>query len=376
MRMLPVALLGGLLLIAMPVLAESLDQVQGQATTTAEERKDDARESLADAEAEKERLREEATAYEQTLLAEIRQTVHAAQAEAAALQQSGEQTIGDAQEQALGTAQTVEATAEETGATAYDAIKRTAEDAENALASGGVLPEDSAEGDGADGATDEGEVTLPTLSTRIRDAIEDEVAMASMVSSATAGATALAFAVVTRYISPKEALKNPQRAMLYGFVRAQPGAHLKQVADEFQMKTSSILWHMRKLESAGLVQSERANGFRVFYPVEGGIEIKRVSRALTALQNGNALAIFEVVDNHPGQTTRILSDRLGIHVGTVRWHLRKLREFGLVDELVREDGSMFYPTPLGGKALEAAMGRPTMEVPTTSKRAPVAAEGA
>src|SRR5688500_13236414 len=119
----------------------------------------------------------------------------------------------------------------------------------------------------------------------IRDAFQERMVMASIAGVVLTAFSLAGFAFVTRYVSPKEALKNPQRAMLYGFIRGNPGVHLKKLSEEFAMKTSSILWHMRKLESAELVHSERANGFRVFYPVEGGIEIKRVSRAITALQN-------------------------------------------------------------------------------------------
>ncbi len=202
------------------------------------------------------------------------------------------------------------------------------------------------------------EEPAPGLGDRLRGAFADKMMVAGAVSIAVALVGMAGFGLVTRYISPKEALKNPQRAMLYGFVKATPGAHLKQLSEEFSMKTSSILWHIRKLESADLVRSERANGFRVFYPVEGGVEVKRLSRAITALQNTNAQGIYQMVENRPSANVKQISERLSLHPGTVRWHLRKLREFGLVDELLSEDSASFYPTPLGGKALEAVIGKP------------------
>jgi predicted transcriptional regulator len=197
----------------------------------------------------------------------------------------------------------------------------------------------------------------PRFADRVRDAFADEVMAFSAAGLATIALTIGGFAAVTRYISPKEALKNPQRSMLYGYIRATPGAHLKQLSEEFAMKTSSILWHIRKLESAELVKSERVNGYRVFYPCEGGIEVRRVSRALASLQNDNAARVFGYIERHPGTTVRALSDRLELHGGTARWHLRKLRDNGLLDELVQADASRFYPTPLGARALEAREGR-------------------
>jgi DNA-binding transcriptional ArsR family regulator len=207
----------------------------------------------------------------------------------------------------------------------------------------------------------------PGFADRVRDAFQDEVLVAGMATMAASALGLVGFALVTRYVSPKEALKNPQRAMLYGFVRGNPGVHLKKLSEEFAMKTSSILWHIRKLESAELVRSERANGFRVFYPVEGGIEMKRVSRAITALQNPNARILFETLERRGGVSPQQLAARLSIHAGTVRWHLRKLRDFGLVEELVRDDGSQVFATPLGRKALQTLVGVPVeMPRPLTS----------
>lgn len=215
----------------------------------------------------------------------------------------------------------------------------------------------NADDEGGDGAA--GGDGDERLGERLRAAFADEMWLAGAAGTAASLLGVLGFALVTRYISPKEALKNPQRAMLYGFIRATPGAHLKQLSEEFNMKTSSILWHVRKLESADLVKSERANGFRVFYPVEGGIEAKKLSRAITALQNENARAIHDLIERRPGLPVKEAAERLDVHPGTVRWHLRKLREFGCVEELVRDDGSLFYPTPLGKKAMEALLGTPT-----------------
>ena len=203
----------------------------------------------------------------------------------------------------------------------------------------------------------------PSFADRIASAFDDSAFVAGLATVLASAIGLGSFALVTRYISPKEALKNPQRAMLYGFVRGNPGVHLKKLSEEFAMKTSSILWHIRKLESAELVRSERANGFRVFYPVEGGIEMKRVSRAITALQNPNARALFESVEQRAGSSPAALASRLAIHAGTVRWHLRKLREFGLVEELVRDDGSQFFATPLGSKALQTLAGTPVEVAP-------------
>lgn len=229
-----------------------------------------------------------------------------------------------------------------------------------------VSPGDAGSGDGGrvprEGAD-------PGFADRIRAAFHDEMVVAGMAALAVTALGLAGFALVTRFLTPKEALQNPQRAMLYGFVRGNPGVHLKKLSEEFGMKTSSILWHVRKLEAAQLVRSERANGFRVFYPTEGGMAVKLVSRASTALQNHNARALFEVVDSRPGASAPDLAAQSGIPAGTVRWHLRKLKDFGLVEELERGGLAIYFGTPLGHRALQALHAMPESAASATASAA-------
>lgn len=198
----------------------------------------------------------------------------------------------------------------------------------------------------------------PGFAEGIRNAFRDQMVVAGLATLLAAGLGVTGFAMVTRYVRPEEALANPQRSMLYGFIRGNPGVHLKRLSEEFGMKTSSILWHIRKLENAELVRSDRANGFRVFYPTAGGTEMKVVSRATTALQNANARHVFEAVEAKPGAHPNQIAQLTGVHAGTVRWHLRKLREFGLLQEMDEPSGSTYYPTPLGVKAAKTLRGVP------------------
>src|SRR5687767_2098839 len=69
----------------------------------------------------------------------------------------------------------------------------------------------------------------PGFADRIREAFDDSALMAGVATMLASAIGLGSFALVTRYISPKEALQNPQRAMLYGFVRGNPGVHLKKL---------------------------------------------------------------------------------------------------------------------------------------------------
>ncbi len=216
-------------------------------------------------------------------------------------------------------------------------------------------PEDDAAGEGDDGEDDRDAGAGPGITNGL-------LGMGSYGGFALAGAIAIGtlaaagMLLTSRYATAKEVLKKPQRAMLFGCIKGNPGVNLKQLSEDFDMKTSTVLWHIRKLEAADLVRSQKANGLRVFYPVAGGIAAKRLGLAVAALSNPNATRILDYIAVNPGIAQKNLVSNLGINAGTVRWHLRKLKDMGLMAELSHGRMCSYYTTELGIKALKQAHG--------------------
>ncbi|MEE9151499.1 MAG: winged helix-turn-helix transcriptional regulator [Thermoplasmata archaeon] len=71
------------------------------------------------------------------------------------------------------------------------------------------------------------------------------------------------------------------------------------------------------------------------------IEVRRGESSL--LMNSSRLRIFEHVCNFPYSHLRAISRATGYSVQTVRWHLRKMMEGGLISESPRK-GKKFYNT--------------------------------
>ncbi len=156
----------------------------------------------------------------------------------------------------------------------------------------------------------------------------------------------------TRFTTREEVLANPVRVKIYAHVREKIGANLKQITDDLGLTTTNAIWHLRKLEDANLVHSRRFNGYKVFYPAEGGVAARRLSLSVTALTNDNAQSVFEYVIANPGTHQREIARALEVNHGTVRWHLRKLRRAELLTEVRRGKTSAYFATEMGVAALE------------------------
>ena len=167
-----------------------------------------------------------------------------------------------------------------------------------------------------------------------------------------AAAAAIGIVGGARFSTPAEVLQNPVRQRVFAYLRERTGATLKQITDDLALTTTNAIWHLRKLEDAGLIHSRRFNGFKVFYPAEGGIQARRLSLSMTALQNDNAQEVFEYVVANPGAHQREIARALQVNHGTVRWHLKKLRSAELLDEERRGKTSTYMATDIGRQALQ------------------------
>lgn len=178
------------------------------------------------------------------------------------------------------------------------------------------------------------------------------LAIAGLALAGLAGlATAAFFFGGARFVTPAEVLENDVRQRIYAYLKQRVGANLKQVTDDLHLTTTNAIWHLRKLEEAGLLHSKRFNGYKVFYPAEGGIEARRLSLGKTALQNDNAQDVFQHVVANPGTHQREIARALGVNHGTVRWHLKKLLHAELIVETRRGKASSYEPTAMGLAAL-------------------------
>jgi predicted transcriptional regulator len=174
----------------------------------------------------------------------------------------------------------------------------------------------------------------------------------------------LGFSVLgTKFVTSQNVLENDARRDLFEFIKTNPGTHLRATAQALGLSTTNALWHLRKLEQSNLISSKRLDGYKVFYPVEGGLEAKRMGLAMAVLRNPNAKQIIEHVSTNPSAHQREMARALGLNHGTIRWHLKKLAAVELVTELRKDHTSQYFISDLGNLALARIKGVPISQLP-------------
>lgn len=133
-----------------------------------------------------------------------------------------------------------------------------------------------------------------------------------------------------RHVDADNVLEHPLRASILETVSERPGVHLRELATVHDTAVTNTQWHLRKLEMAGLVRTQKVSGRRLYYPTEGGVETREEALQNAATSNPNASRIYDYLQRHSGCNQRKLAEGLDMNPGTVRWHLRRLQDAGLI----------------------------------------------
>ncbi|MBD3187320.1 helix-turn-helix domain-containing protein [Candidatus Bathyarchaeota archaeon] len=159
----------------------------------------------------------------------------------------------------------------------------------------------------------------------------------------------------------KALLLHPIRRAIFKIICETPGSYFYDLTKEFgdnsenPSSPATVQWHLRKLMSAGLIDTVKHGGKRVYYPK--GLRDKEVEKAYTILRNETAREIFIYIVNHENAYQKQIAAAIrdGVHHDTVRWHTQRLSEVDLIEE--RSEGRMvkYSIGELGKKLLTGSL---------------------
>ncbi|MFB0561776.1 MAG: winged helix-turn-helix transcriptional regulator [Candidatus Lokiarchaeia archaeon] len=148
-------------------------------------------------------------------------------------------------------------------------------------------------------------------------------------------------------------LLHPVRREIYRMICEKPGTYFLEIASELATPPGTLSWHLRTLQKSGLIGSFKYGGKLVYYPKV--LRDEEAEKAFFSLRSETAKNIFQHIVNNPGCHQREIAKNLGVHHDTVRWHVGRMVETGLVDS--ERDGRKVRYTlgEMGKKLLEGSL---------------------
>ena len=143
-------------------------------------------------------------------------------------------------------------------------------------------------------------------------------------------------------IRPNAALENGTRKAIFDAVCASPGMGVHAIAERTGVSYSTTAYHLERLVEAGMIVMT-PDGNKLCYYKNGGAFTEAERRLLPVLKNGEAVRLLEAILETPGTYRAALAERLGVTATTINWHLKRLRETGLVAEVRSGRNAYLYP---------------------------------
>jgi predicted transcriptional regulator len=219
-----------------------------------------------------------------------------------------------------------------------------------------VLPHDAAPTLGHDGAAAPrpspapGETSTQTAAPLERVTVS--AATAAVAAGVGLGLLALLGIALYHRIRPHATLDNGTRKTIFETVCANPGAGVQEVAATARVSYSTATYHLDRLVAAGMLVMT-PDGNKLCYYKNGGSFTEAERRILPILKNTEAARVLEAIVREPGTYRSALANVLGVTTTTINWHLKRLREAGLVSEDRQGRSAYLYPTSEGQSSLAA-----------------------
>jgi DNA-binding transcriptional ArsR family regulator len=152
-------------------------------------------------------------------------------------------------------------------------------------------------------------------------------------------------------VATEDLLQNPQRARIVQIVESEAGIHHRELERRVGLGRGALEHHLRKLITGGLLLSHRGPGYTCYFPKRTGAG---AMRAAPALKSDTAQALLDLVRRRPGVTLSEAALTLGVSVGTIHHHTKRMATAGVLTSTRQGASVRLTATTLGSPAAAAS----------------------
>jgi predicted transcriptional regulator len=125
--------------------------------------------------------------------------------------------------------------------------------------------------------------------------------------------------------------RSPNRRRILLHIQAHPGSCLQEIADSIGLTRTALAHHLRALERDALVARNQQGRRVLMFP--SSITRPAHRSVLGVLRQASARAVLEALYANPTESYRKVAMRLGVAPHTLRWHVQRLQEHGIIHVL-------------------------------------------
>ena len=129
-----------------------------------------------------------------------------------------------------------------------------------------------------------------------------------------------------------------RRGVIYEYVRAHPGTHVRGMARELGLATGDLHYHLRWLERQGFVKTTKSGFYRFVFPTMVFREDQEVLLGVLSQETPREILLCLLARS---MSQGELARSLGYSQPTVSWHMDRLVQLGVVSKTRTGRGTLY-----------------------------------
>ena len=142
-------------------------------------------------------------------------------------------------------------------------------------------------------------------------------------------------------LTMEQVLENENRNKIIALILEEPGIHFNEILRELNISAGTLVWHLDILETFKVIQKQRIGQYLVYYPYTVKNPISKLDLKLR--KSRTTLEILQLINDHPGMYQNQIARRMDLNHKTIKYHLDKLIESGLIISKKSNRRKIFYP---------------------------------
>lgn len=126
-------------------------------------------------------------------------------------------------------------------------------------------------------------------------------------------------------------LNQTTRVQIYNFIKNNPGINFRGICNSLTLPIGVVQYHLAVLTKGGLISNRRDGRNKRYFESKKFSSIEK--KIISVLRHETAAKILAILHNDESASHGKLAQRLNISSQALTWHMKRLKESGLVTGL-------------------------------------------
>lgn len=141
-------------------------------------------------------------------------------------------------------------------------------------------------------------------------------------------------------LTREDVLSNSNRRLIYKHVLNNPGIYFNKIYKDLQLNIPVVEWHLNMLTIFNYIQKKKIDNYDAYFDVSIRPENLTILHLIS--RNKCRRIIESLKEYQEGTTKNSLSEKLKMHLNTVKKYIKKLEEFGLVQKKKLSNKTLYF----------------------------------